>query len=235
MGNTDAIKCPYCYRATELGTMGIYYLPVNLELVNLIQQMKLKDSVDDKTLETEVKCCYCNHHTATVACFSCDPAGCKLCSECFKLEHNRGFAPVRAHKPVPIKDMKKMPKNVCLHHPGQLLTHYAQQTGLFACAQCIEAQGSAVAYKPLEVAIQDLKAKLKPMMQDVEGYLKRLQDSQHRVATIHSQVAVAGAEVANEIQQQFSTFQALLQDRQRLMLNMTDAVVCYTHVYTCAI
>ncbi|XP_065906780.1 E3 ubiquitin-protein ligase Midline-1-like [Dysidea avara] len=228
IGKTDNIKCPYCYRPSPLGAMGIFSLPVNLELVNLVSQINLRDCTDDDNPEVEIKCCYCNQHTATLACFSCDPAGCKLCSECFKLEHDRGFAPVRAHKPVPIEDLKKMPKNVCLHHPGQPLTHYSQQTGLFSCAQCIEALGSesmAVAYKPLEVAIQDLKANLEPMMQNVEGYLKRLQNSQLEVATIHSKVAVAGANIAKEIQQQFSTFQLLLQDRQRLMLNMLETVV----------
>jgi len=229
MSNTDAVRCPYCYKNTPLGTIGVYNLPVNLELTNLIHQMNLKDSIDDETSEVEVKCCYCNHRAATVVCFSCDPTGCKLCKECFKLEHDRGFAPVRAHKPIPIEDITKIPKNACLHHPGQILTHYAQQTGLFACAECVEAQGSAVTYKRLEVAIQDLKTRLEPMMQNVDGYLKRLQDAHHKVATIHSQVAVAGAEIAKEIQEKFSTFQALLQDRQRIMLNMTDDVVRMSH------
>ena len=228
---TDNIKCPYCYRSTPLGTMGIFSLPVNLELVNL---MSFKDPADDDNSEVEVRCCYCNQRAATVACFSCDPAGCKLCSECFKLEHDRGFAPVRAHKPVPIVDLKRMPKNVCLHHPGQPLTHYAQQTGLFACAQCIETQGSetlTVTHVPLEVAIKDLKAKLEPMMQNIDSYLKRLQDSQHKVATVHNKMAVVGAEIVKEIQQKFSSFQLLLQDRQRLMLNMLEAVVCSGSVY----
>lgn len=227
MGKTDAIKCPYCYKSTPLGSMGVYSLSVNLELTNILHRVSLKDIDHGSSPDVDAKCCYCNQHPATVACYSCDPTGCKFCDQCFKLEHERGFAPVRAHKPIPIENIKKIPKNVCIHHPGQPLTHYAVQTGLFACAQCIVTQASgAITYKPLEVAIKDLKERIEPMMTNVEGYLKRLQDSQRKVASIHSQIAVAGVEIAREIQQQFSIFQQFLEERRRLMLNMLDAVVC---------
>lgn len=223
LSHQNSIKCPDCSTISAVGIMGVYALPTNSTLLTLIDELRAqKDEVVVEDL-----CHACNKEKAVIICFNCDPVGCKLCDACSTSEHERDFAPVRAHKPIPIRGKKSVPKNMCRCHIGQLLTHYSEKTGTFACQQYLETQPEDIKsnYLPIEVVVQVLKTRLSSVLQNLEGYLKRLQASHQNISIIQSQLRETGPTTIQEIQKQFSNFQAIFQKRQNALLEDMDAYV----------
>jgi len=229
MSSIGGVKCPYCFAITPVGIMGIFALPVNLALVALVNDLKIHDSPQEVVVED--LCCACNREKAVKICFNCDPAGCKLCEACCTYEHDRGFAPARAHKPISIRDENKILKNMCIHH-NQPLTHYSEKTATFACQKCLEVKPDdiEVDHEPLEVVIQTFKSKLTPVVQNLEAYLRRVQDSHRNISIIQSQLRQAGPKTIQDIQTQFAKFQLIFQERQKTLVEkMEDYVSCLYH------
>ena len=233
------VKCPYCFAITPVGIMGIYALPVNLTLVMLVNKLRIIEATDE--IAVQDLCCVCKQEKAIKMCYSCDPLGCKLCEACCTAEHERGFAPVRAHRPILIKDDtdKRRKENMCQIH-DQVLTHYSEVTGTFACQKCLDqatlVEDSKICFEPFDVVIQSFKSKLAPLMQNLEGYLGRVQESHHKIAIIQSQMKQAGPRTIQEIQNQFAKFQVLFQERQKNLLDdmekfVSQIIACVSKCY----
>jgi len=227
LSHQNSIKCPDCFTISAVGIIEVYALPVNVTLVKLIDELETqKDEVVMKDL-----CCSCNNEKAVMVCFNCDPSGCRLCEACCTSEHERNFAPVRAHKPIPIKVEKSVPMSMCHHHPDQPLTYYSEVTGTFACQKYLDDQPEDIKfeYVPVEVATQKLKSRLSHIMLNLERYLKRLQDSHQNISIIQSQLRETGPTTIQEIQDQFAKFKAIFEERQKFLLKNVDEFVSNLH------
>ena len=205
--------------------MGVFALPVNATLVKIIHDLKIqKDEAKIKDL-----CCACNKKEAVKICFSCDPAGCRLCEACCTSEHRRRFAPLRSHKPINIEEVKKVPKNKCNIHHKQSLTHFSEKTGTFVCRKCLDSQPDKKAdYVEVDIAIQTLKSRVTAAMKNLDDYLKRLEDSQNKISIIQSQLLEDGDKTMQDIQKQFADFQIIFEKRQNTLLKNIDTCVSET-------
>ena len=194
--------------------------------------MNLKETIQSETTHANL-CCYCNERPAEKICFGCDPSGYMLCEQCCTAEHSRSFAPVKSHKPLNIDEVTKDSKNFCNKHQ-QLVTHYSEEVATFACKKCLEEQSEEfnVEYLPIDVAIHTLKQKLSPVTQDLEGYLKRLQDAQHKMEMIQSQLRDTKSKAMQEILKKFSKYQNVFQERQKALLaNLENEVSSVYNMY----
>lgn len=228
--NTTGVKCPFCFAVTPVGIMGINALPVNMALITLVNQLRKQDAIaSEDTIAVEDRCCDCQKEKAVKICFSCDPLGCRLCEVCCKVEHERDFAPIRAHRPILIRDVEKMCPNECHNHHGEQLTHYSETTGLFACQKCLEGltEGIRSSHEPIEVVTRSFKTRLVPVMQKLEKYLERVQDSQHRISIIQGQLRQTGPKTIQDIQTQFAKFQLIFKERQKTLLDDAEGFVSH--------
>ena len=170
------IKCSYCSCITRIGVLGAYALPVSVTLVDFLCEINLQDNLESGVAKVDL-CNYCNQNPAKKICFGCDVMGYWLCEQCCITEHSRPFAPVQPHKPLNIDKVTKSPKNFCGEHK-KLLTYYSDKSAKYACKKCLEEQPDVdMEFLPIDVVTQRLKQKLPPLTEDLEGYLKRLQDS----------------------------------------------------------
>ena len=62
-------------------------------------------------------------------------------------------------------------------------------------------------------------------MQDLDDYLKRLEDSQNKISAIQRQLLEVGPKAIQDIQKQFANFQIIFQKRQNALLRNTDTYV----------
>ena len=197
--------------------MGVYALPINSILVTLIHD-----------LTTDI-CSVCKKEEAVKICYRCDPAGCWLCERCCTLEHERDFAPVRTHKPIPITCAKScvISNNECHTHIGQPLRYYSERTEKFACKEYLDDQPEHVKadYVRVEIAVQSLKSRVMTVMQNLDDYLKRLQDSQDVILTMQSQLLEIGPKAIQDIKEHFVDFKNELQTRQNNILNRANQCV----------
>ena len=221
------VKCPFCFAVTPVGIMGINALPVNMALITLVNNLRIQDINDGVAVED--LCCACHKEKAVKICFSCDPAGCKLCEVCCAKEHDRDFAPIRAHRPVLIRDVQDEPRNMCHAHQGQPVTHYSRSTGTFACLMCLDGYAESIrnSCEPIEAAARSFKLKLSPVMEKLEAYLERVQDSYHKVSIIQGQLRQAGPKTIQDIQTQFSKFQMMFKERQKTLLDTAESYVSH--------
>ena len=229
----NAIKCSFCYDFTTLGPLGIYALPVNRTLVDLLFNMNMQESLEGGATPVDL-CCYCNKRPAEKICFGCDPAGCKLCEQCCTAEHNRPFAPVKSHKPLNIDEVSSGSSNLCAKHQ-QLMTHYSEKAAIFGCKKCLEEQSEEfnVEFLPIGVAIQTLKQKLPLVTKDLEDYLRRLQDAQRTMEMTQGQLGVTKSKTMQEILKKFSKYQIIFQERQKTLLaNLETEVSGLCNLYT---
>ena len=229
----NQIKCAFCFGITPIGALGIYALPVNRMLVDIISNMNLQESLESKATPVDL-CCYCNEKPAAKICFGCDPAGCKLCDQCCDAEHNRLFAPVKSHKPLNINEVMNAPKNFCSKH-DQMLTHYSVKAETFACKKCVAELGNDlnIEFLPIQVAIQLTRQKLPKVTEDLESYLKRLQDAQLRLERIQGELGVAKSKAILEILKKFLKYQIIFQERQKTLLaNLESKVSIIYFPYT---
>ena len=212
----NLIKCPICFDITTVGTLGFYALPVNRTLIDLLFNMNLQQSLESTPVDV---CCYCNKQPAEKICFDCDPTGCKLCEQCCVAEHSRPFAPVKSHKPLNIDEVLNYPTNLCTKHK-QIVTHYSEKAATFMCKKCLEEQPEEfnVEFLPIDVAFQTLRQKLPLVTQDLEGYLKRLQEAQYKIEMIKSQLSVTRSKTMQVILKMFSKYQIIFQERQKTLL-----------------
>ena len=236
----NVIKCSFCYGVTPVGALGTYALPVNRTLVDLLFHMNVQETLEGGGETTPVDlCCYCNDRPAEKICFGCDPGGCKLCDECCTAEHNRPFAPVKSHKPLKLDEVVNLPKNFCAKHQ-QALKYYSEKAAIFGCKQCLVEQGDDLnlEYLPIDVAIQTLRQKLPLVTEELERYLKRLQDAQRRMEMIQGQLGVTKSKAMQEILKKFSKYQIIFQERQKTLLanletEVSTAVICNNYVIWC--
>ena len=226
MSNPLGIKCPYCHAVTPVGIMGISALPENVTLIMLISELRNKNVAQDEVAIKDL-CCACQKEEAIKICFSCDPAGCKLCEACCTSEHNRGFAPLRNHRPIIIRDFGRIPKNTCHTHHGQSYTHYSETTRLFACQNCLDDLSEDVRslYKSFDVIIPSFKSQLEPIMLRLDKYLERVQESHHNITIIQGQLKQVGHKTLSDIQTQFAKFQLMFKERQKTLLDSTEKYV----------
>ena len=182
--------------------------------------------IEEKKKDT---CSACGKEEATKICFSCDPIGCKLCEVCCTLEHERDFAPVRAHQPMLIKSVKGMPRYKCGTHVGQPLTHYSEKTGTFACEGYLDSQPDDIKsdYVQLEAVVHTLKSRAMAVMQNLEEYLKRLESSYYKISTMQSQLMEKGPKTIQEIRNQFGDCQQMFQERQNALMTNVKEYVSY--------
>ena len=225
----NQIKCSFCFGVTPIGALGIYALPVNRTLVDIISNMNLQESLDNGPTPVDL-CCYCNERPAAKICFGCDPAGCKLCDQCCDAEHNRPFAPVKSHKPLNINEVTNVPKNYCVKH-DQMLTYYSVKAETFACKKCVAELDDDlnIQFLPLEAAIQLTRQKIPKVTEDLESHLRRLQDAQHRLERIQGELGVAKSKAIQEILKKFSRYQIIFQERQKTLLANLESKVSSTH------
>lgn len=226
MSDSMGVKCPYCFAITPVGIIGVYGLPVNIALNTLVNNLRNQSTAEDKVAEEDL-CCACNKERAVKVCFSCDPGGCKLCEACCTSEHERGFTPVRNHRPILIKDLKFIPKNTCHTHHGQPYTCYSETTETFACQSCLENFSEDVRnlFKPFDVVVRSSRAHLEPIMKKLEKYLERVQESHHSISIIQGQLRQAGPKTIRDIQAQFAKFQLIFKERQKTLLDNTEKYV----------
>ena len=120
---------------------------------------------------------------------------------------------------------------MCRSHRGQQLTHYCEKTETFACQNYLESLPEDVksSYVPTEVVVQAYKSKLFPVVQKLERYLKRLQDSHQNISIIQSQLRETGPTTIQEIQDQFAKFKAIFEERQKFLLKNVDEFVSNLH------
>ena len=225
------VKCPYCFAVTPVGIMGINALPVNVALTTLVNKLQIQELKDE--VAAEDLCCACNRETAVKVCYSCDPTGCKLCEACCTREHERNFAPIRSHRPILIREAEDVHRNMCHIHQSQPLTHYCKKTGTLACLTCLDGYAENIkgSCEPVEAAAHSFKLKLAPVMQKLEQYLERVQDSHHRVSIIQGQLRQAAPKTVQDIQTQFAKFQMIFKERQKSLLNTAESYVSHTVVY----
>lgn len=229
MSSPMGLKCPYCFGVTPVGSMGVHALPNNAALITVVNNMKIHDvaETEDRAIVEDL-CCACKTEKAVKICFSCDPLGCKLCEACCTLEHGRDFAPIRMHKPILIEDVDpKKHRNQCHNHHGQSVTHFSEKTRTFACQKCLDSFSDDIRsfYNPIEAATHSCKAKLEPIMCDIEKYLERVQDAHHKVSTIQNQLRWVGPKTIQDIQTQFAEFQRIFTERQKTLVNDTETFV----------
>lgn len=218
------IKCPYCFAITPVGIMGIYALPVNVDLVTLVERMDIRNAANTRVAMEDL-CCACRDKKAVKICFSCDPVGCKLCEACCTSEHERDFAPIRAHRPILIRDAPNTHSDKCPFHNGQPLTHYSKKTGTFACQQCLDSLTENIRYEPIEQCTHSFKLELKPIIEKLERYLERVQDSYHKISIMQSKLRQAGPKAIHDFQTQFAGFQLIFKERQKTLLDKAEAYV----------
>lgn len=220
----NSIKCSFCFGTTLLGSLGIYALPINRTLVDILN-VNLQESLENGNIPVDL-CCYCNEKPAEKICFGCDPSGCKLCEQCCTVEHNRPFAPVKSHKPLSIDEVANVPKNFCSKHE-QLLTHYSEKAAVFGCMKCLAEQSEEVdvEFLLIDVAMQTLRQKLPQVTENLEGYLKRLQDAQRKMEMVQGQLGVTKSQAMQEIQKKFSKYQVVFQERQKTLLTNLEIEV----------
>ena len=207
--------------------MGIYSLPVNKALVDIIS---LHENLKDDTVPVDL-CCNCNERPAEKICFGCDPAGCKLCEQCCDAEHNRTFGPVQSHKPLNINDVKTAAKNFCVKH-NQPLTHCSKKEADFVCEKCLTELDDKAEYLPIEVAGQALTQRLPKVMEDLNSYLKRQQVAQHKMELMLLNVGVVRPNIMQEIQKKFSLYQSIFQKRHNSLIDNLEAEVRQRYSYT---
>ena len=204
--------------------MGVYALPVNSTLVQFIYDLKKQE----QEILIEHLCCSCKDKKATKVCYNCDPLGCKLCENCCNKEHKRDFPPIRAHKPMPIEGHgKNIPNKMCCTYHCEELTHYSEKHRKFACKHYLSDEPDDVKadYVQIEVAVQTLKSRLSPVMDSLEGYLKRLQDAHQNISTIQNQLIETGPSTIMEIQQRFTNFKDIFLKRKKSLLQHVEACV----------
>ena len=63
-----------------------------------------------------------------------------------------------------------------------------------------------------------MKSRVTAVMQKLDGYLRRLEQFQHEVATVQSQVLEAEPKTIQEISEQFTKFQNIFKQRQESIL-----------------
>ena len=214
------IKCPFCYRITPFGIMGTYALPVNKTLVDIIS---LHESLKGDATPVDL-CCSCKERPAEKICFSCDPAGCKLCEQCCDAEHNCPFGPVRNHKPLNINEVKAVAKNFCVKH-NQPLTHCSKKVADFVCEKCLTELDDKAEYVLIEVAGQALTQRLPKVMGDLNSYLKRQQDAQHKMELMLMNLGVIKPNIMQEIQKKFSRYQIIFQKRHNSLIDNLETEV----------
>ena len=226
---TNVIKCSFCSGITPIGPLGVYALPVNRLLVDILCDMNIQGSL-------EVDLCFnCDENPAEKICFGCDPIGYKMCEPCCFTEHNRPFDPIRSHKPLNIDEVMSTPGNFCSKHK-QLLTHYSEKTGIYACKECLEEKLTTdKEFLPIDAAIQAFKQRLLPVTENLEGYLKRLRVAKRKMKKIQGQLEQNEVQAMQEIQTKFFSYQKMFQKQQMTLLsNMKSEVsnICI-YMHTC--
>ena len=225
----NSIKCPYCFGVTPIEALGIYALPVNRTLVDILYNIKLKRSLKVDTTPVDL-CCICNDPAEKI-CFDCDSNGCKLCEVCCIAEHSRPFPPVQMHKTLNIDEVSS---SFCVKHK-QLLTHYSEEAAIFACEECL-AEFVDVDFLPMEAAIQTLRQRLPKMMEGLESYLRRLQDAQRIMETIRGDLGRTKPMAMQEILKKFSNYQFIFQKQEETLLANLEAEVSgiyYMYIMHC--
>ena len=234
-----SIKCSFCSGFTPVGALGIYALPVNRTLVDVLYNMNFKKSLKGETTPVDF-CMICNNPAEKI-CFGCDPNGCKLCEKCCIVEHSRKFPPVQMHKPLNFDEVSSY---FCVKHK-QLLTHYSEEAAIFACKECL-AEMADVDFLPMEAAIQTLRQQLPKMMEDLESYLRRLQDAQGRMEIIQYELGLTQSKTMDKILKKFSYYKFIFQEQEKTLLANVEAevsdiyymyincqVCCIRNTYSC--
>ena len=230
------IKCSFCFGFTPIGAMGVYALPVNITLVDILSNMNLQRNLESETAPLDL-CCICNNPAEKI-CFDCDSTGCKLCEVCCIEEHSRPFRPVNLHKPLNIDEVNTL---LCVKHK-QLLTHYSEKATIFACKECL-AESVDVDFLPMEVVIQILRQRLPKVMEGLESYLRRLQDAQRRMETIQGELGVTKSKAMQKILKKFSNYRVIFQERENTLIANLEMEVSgiiirsyymyVTYIYVC--
>ena len=225
----NLIKCSFCFGVTPKGAMGIYSLPVNITLVDVLSNMNLQRRLESETAPVDF-CCVCNNPAEKI-CFDCDSTGCKLCELCCFNEHNRPFRPVQLHKPLNIDEVNT---SLCVKHK-QLLTHYSEKAAIFACKECL-AESVDVDFLPMEVVIQTLRQRLPKVMEGLESYLRRLQDAQYRMEIIQGELGVTKSKTMQEILKKFNNYLFIFQEREKTLLanlemEVSGIIICSYYMY----
>ena len=225
ISTTFEVKCPFCYGLTHIGVLGPFALPVNRTLVDLCE-VNLQNNVESGDASVDF-CNYCNKNPAEKICFDCHSLGYKLCENCCINEHSRPFAPVLSHEPLNIKEVTKSPKYFCGEHK-QLLTYYSEKAAKYACKRCLEELSDVdMEFLPIDVVTQTLKQNLLPIAEKLEGYLKRLQISQHKIEhdILKGQLGKFRSKAMKEIQMKFTKYQIICQERlKELLFNVENEV-----------
>ena len=215
------IKCSFCFGVTPKGALGIYELPVNITLVDILSKRGLQGETTPIDL-----CCICNHPAEKI-CYDCDPSGCKLCEVCCNTEHSRSFSPAQMHKPLNINEANA---SFCVKHK-QLLTHYSETETIFACKECLTELGDE-SFRPIEVVIQTLRQGLPKVMEDLESYLRRLQDAQYKMERIQNEFGVTKLKTMQKMIKKFNNYQTIFQERENtLIANLEMEVSIYVSMH----
>ena len=205
------IKCLFCFGITPKGALGIYELPVNITLVDILSNVNLQRNLKNETTLVDL-CCICNHPAEKI-CYDCDSTGCKLCEECCIAEHSRPFPPIQMHKPLNINEANA---SFCVKHK-QLLTHYSETETIFACKECLTELGDED-FHPIEVVIQTLRQRLPKVMEDLESYLRRLQDAQYKMEMIQNELGVTKSKTMQKMLKKFNNYQLVFQEQENTLI-----------------
>ena len=205
------IKCSFCFGVTPKGALGIYELPVNITLVDILSNMNSQRNLKSETTPVDL-CCICNLPAEKI-CYDCDSAGCKLCEVCCIAEHSRSFPPAQMHKPLNINEANA---SFCVKHK-QLLTHYSETETIFACKECLTELGDED-FHPIEVVIQTLRQRLPKVMENLKSYLRRLQDAQYKMEMIQNELGVTKSKTMQKILKKFNNYQVIFQERENTVI-----------------
>ena len=212
------IRCSICKGVTQKGALGAYGLRDNKAVVNLVSEMNSLDSSGDL-------CNCCNENPAEKICFGCHAMGFKLCEDCCMIEHSRPFAPVQSHKPLNIDEVRKVPKKFCAEHKQQL-THYSEKTDKYACQGCLDEQmESDAGFLEIDKVTQKLKQNLPSLMEVLEGYSRRLQDSQNKMITMQNKLRETKSKAMQDVLLKFLKYKNISNERQKTLLANLESEV----------
>lgn len=210
----ETLTCPQCRQISAEDDAP------NVALMSYIEMQKTR-SIPSKVRQINVPrqavvCQHCNQNDAKFICFDCLPHnGFRFCSECMRMEHDRPFGPVQKHKPRPIEDVMYgaiLPD--CPHHPTVPCDLFSFVENRFACDECKgESDFDPEQFVDIEMAVQQVREEIPPLISKVQLLRERLQETQGKVRDHLSHLDQSKMTAIDKARVEFQDFEMSLRKR----------------------
>ena len=222
----NKIICPECRKEAAVPPGGVKYLPNNIFINRMVDELVLKRKVEG---EEEVKCDECDEDEPVVAyCPECNSFLCQFCYETHKRNkrfRGHGIVPLtelRSNKDVTIQPKAKAP--MCKEHDIELL-FYCETCEQLICMYCTVKEHDGHNHDTVKKMATKHRNELKDVTAPVIEMIRDLSEAHDNIDKMKKKIRQQGDEVDKKIDQHYiELVQKLMKQKEQVKQQAHDAV-----------